>query len=606
MARSLRAALVLLTLASPLIAQVHPEWTKTYDATPIGYDSVRSVAIAPSGNVYAAGDTGEMPGGPYGVVTAALVLKYDAAGALQWERAFPSGTYIDSASDVVVDPSSESVYVVGRADGSRTNGFLALKLDASGNLLWQSSFRQPIGYFERAQLRPNGNLVVAGYLHGNGGFVVDELTPDGHTVWHTVAPGGDYAVGLELDSADDAIVCGDVSTGSSNTISNMRVVKFSPSGAVLWTRSFTGGGSSYEIAESTLTDASGAIYVAGRIADPANEPLGVLIKLDANGNEIWRRTTHGTASGVAYNAEGLRELAFAPDGNVRVLGVVANVGTGVDLAAFEFTPDGALVWQNTWSGPGDFDEYLIRTTSEPDGSLTTVASTEVRTDVYALVVIRWNVDGTIRWSRIESLGNPQRFGVGSAAFGPDGAIASGGYTTGTNPNAVVIQVRQEALPFCFGDGASGTCPCNNQSAAGDGQGCANSIGAAARLVNQGDASLTNDTLVLTSSGELPTTLSVFAQGSAQAVPLPFGDGISCTGGNVLRLYSKHASAGSASAPASGDPTVSARSSALGDTIAAGSRRYYQVFYRDPSTTFCSAPAGSTFNASSALSILWVP
>jgi hypothetical protein len=110
---------------------------------------------------------------------------------------------------------------------------------------------------------------------------------------------------------------------------------------------------------------------------------------------------------------------------------------------------------------------------------------------------------------------------------------------------------------------------------------------------------------LTSSGELPDAFSVFLQGSAQLAPAAFGDGLLCAGGNLLRLYSRNASAGSVSAPVGSDASISARSAALGDVISAGSTRYYQVYYRDAVASFCPPPTGSNFNLSSALSILWV-
>ena len=47
---------------------------------------------------------------------------------------------------------------------------------------------------------------------------------------------------------------------------------------------------------------------------------------------------------------------------------------------------------------------------------------------------------------------------------------------------------------------------------------------------------------------------------------------------------------SKSAPQAGDPSVSAQSALLGDPIAPGSSRYCQTYYRDPSLSFCPAPA----------------
>jgi len=56
----------------------------------------------------------------------------------------------------------------------------------------------------------------------------------------------------------------------------------------------------------------------------------------------------------------------------------------------------------------------------------------------------------------------------------------------------------------------------------------------------------------------------------------------------------------------GDPTVSARSAALGDVLTLGAVRYYQTYYRDPAPLFCPSPAGNAWNISSGLSVAWGP
>src|SRR5262249_49701509 len=137
-----------------------------------------------------------------------------------------------------------------------------------------------------------------------------------------------------------------------------------------------------------------------------------------------------------------------------------------------------------------------------------------------------------------------------------------------------------------------------------GRGCVNSLGDAARLRALGDSSLGSDRLVMTVTGEVSSALSVFLQGDAQTNARPYGDGLLCTGGSLLRLFTKTAVAGVVSAPEGGDPALSARSATLGQPIGIGSTRYYQVYYRDGSATFCPPP-NATWNVSSALSVLWV-
>ena len=156
------------------------------------------------------------------------------------------------------------------------------------------------------------------------------------------------------------------------------------------------------------------------------------------------------------------------------------------------------------------------------------------------------------------------------------------------------------------------CPCSNPPS-GSGRGCDNSANTGgASLQTAGDPDLSADTLSFTTSGQIPATLSILVQGDALAASgQVYGRGVRCAGGVLRTLYAKTAAGGGITAPDSGagDPTVSARSAALGDTLAGGQTRWYFVAYRDP-IAFCPAPfamAGKqTFNATQTWRILWRP
>jgi Tol biopolymer transport system component len=156
--------------------------------------------------------------------------------------------------------------------------------------------------------------------------------------------------------------------------------------------------------------------------------------------------------------------------------------------------------------------------------------------------------------------------------------------------------------FCFGDGSVVPCPCGNNGGAG--RGCQNSASTGgAQLVASGTPSLSADTLLLTSSGGLPSSFGIPLQGSTAVAHTAFGDGLRCAGGTLVRLYVKAAVGGVITAPQGGDPTISARSAALGDTIPLGATRIYQVYYRDPDPTLCPL-LNQTFNASQAVAVAW--
>jgi hypothetical protein len=160
------------------------------------------------------------------------------------------------------------------------------------------------------------------------------------------------------------------------------------------------------------------------------------------------------------------------------------------------------------------------------------------------------------------------------------------------------------VAFCAGDGSLATaCPCGNTGAAG--RGCRNSdvFSPGALLAVTGTSN--PDTVVLSASDMLAGASCIFIQGDQQAANgILFGDGLRCVSGSLKRLYVKTAAGGAASAPGPGDAALGARSAALGDPIAPGTQRYYQVYYRDPVGTFCATPVGNDWNVTSGAIVNW--
>ena len=153
---------------------------------------------------------------------------------------------------------------------------------------------------------------------------------------------------------------------------------------------------------------------------------------------------------------------------------------------------------------------------------------------------------------------------------------------------------------CPGDYMA-ACPCGNSGFTW--LGCQNSAGTGGAFL-RATGTTTPDTVVLRATGEMPTAVTIFLQGNAAIDPVAFGDGLRCVGGILKRLYTKNASGGAAIAPAGAEPSITARSAALGDPILAGDRRYYMTYYRDGNPTFCPLPTGNSFNASNAVKIVW--
>lgn len=126
----------------------------------------------------------------------------------------------------------------------------------------------------------------------------------------------------------------------------------------------------------------------------------------------------------------------------------------------------------------------------------------------------------------------------------------------------------------------------------------NSQGPGATLSTTGTASLAANDLVLHASGAIPGQFGLFYYGP-NAIQVPFGDGLRCVGGGAFRLNPPGAADGVGHIFRPLDLTQFPASSGPG-AITAGSRWFFQLWYRDP------AAAASGYNLSNGLDITFCP
>jgi hypothetical protein len=166
-----------------------------------------------------------------------------------------------------------------------------------------------------------------------------------------------------------------------------------------------------------------------------------------------------------------------------------------------------------------------------------------------------------------------------------------GFFYGTAP----VTSSGPGTAFCFGDGGGTACPCGN--AGGSGEGCANDTGNGGLLSGTGSASIAANDLVLTATN-LVSGPGLYFQGN-NAINggngNPFGDGLRCAGGGVIRLEVKFANAA--------NNFTSATTGSISGTggVSAGQTKRYQLWYRDPSST---APCQSGFNFTNGYEVTW--
>jgi plastocyanin len=148
--------------------------------------------------------------------------------------------------------------------------------------------------------------------------------------------------------------------------------------------------------------------------------------------------------------------------------------------------------------------------------------------------------------------------------------------------------------FCSGDGSGTACPCGNTG--NSGEGCANDTGSGALMSGAGSASISADDLVL-NVVNLTQGPGLFFQGNNavnSANGNPFGDGLRCAGGSVIRLEVQFANAGNNFSTQTSLPIAASGGANVGQT------KRYQYWYRDAGTS----PCNSLFNLSNGYEVTW--
>jgi hypothetical protein len=179
-------------------------------------------------------------------------------------------------------------------------------------------------------------------------------------------------------------------------------------------------------------------------------------------------------------------------------------------------------------------------------------------------------------------------------------VAGSNAATGESGLLLLTPIVTAGTGVCFGDGSGTACPCANESPTGSESGCLHSLGSGGKLAANGVPSLTTDTITLIGT-QMPDSSVLYFQGTTPAAGgagTPFGDGLRCAVGSVVRLGTKTNVQHASQYPSAGDPSVSAAG-----TVTVPGVRTYQCWYRNADPAFCTA---STFNLTNGLTLTWSP
>ena len=388
------------------------QWVKNYGGS--GEDTAQSVIETADGGFAVLGYSNSTDGDLAGKTMAVndfWLLKLDSEGDLQWSRTY--GGSKDDKGQSVIQTLDGGYAIVGYAmsddgDGSNNEGFhdnWILKLDSSGNILWERSFGFSghdhsydvlqtddggfffAGFLDVTQSNGEGNFGKGAYLtrHGVGEFWGTKLDADGNLQWRRYFGGtnNDRAHGV-VQADDGGYVMAGFSESDDFDISNTKgsydfwVVKVDKNGSMLWESSF--GGTGIEIAYGISKTNDGGYAVVGNtfstdtdISKNNGESDLWLIKIDDDGNLLWEKTFGGSGFEAGHGVYTTEKGGFVIAGNSKSMDgdTTENKGEN-DLWLLQTDASGNLIHQQSFGGSQlDFGYDVLETT---DGALVLVGN----------------------------------------------------------------------------------------------------------------------------------------------------------------------------------------------------------------------------------------
>lgn len=334
------------------------------------------------------------------------LLKFDENSNLQWNKTY--GGSKDDIGQSLAQTSDGGFILTGYSmssdgDASNNEGFhdnWILKLDAQGNLEWETSYgfsghdhsydileASQGGYFftgflDITSARADGNTEKGNSLtsHGVGEFWGTKIDEEGTVQWRGYFGGtnNDRAHGV-VQTKDGGFVMAGFTESDDFDISNTNgsydfwVVKVDSFGNLIWEKSFGGEGIevSYDIAK---TSDNGFVVVGNTFSTNGDILLNHgesdmwMIKLDEEGDLIWEQTYGGSQFDLAQAVVQSKDGGFLITGNTKSDDKDSSLNNGEnDIWLVKTNAFGDLVWEKSFGGSGlDFGFDLLENT---DGSI---------------------------------------------------------------------------------------------------------------------------------------------------------------------------------------------------------------------------------------------
>lgn len=360
------------------------------------------------------------------IITLALIpltSSYELANAATWAKSY-GGVQDENVFRSVVALSDGGHVIAGvtNSTGAGMNDIWIIRLNSSGNILWQKTYGGARNEETRSiQQTADGGFVVTGPTNSFGSGANDiwviKLNSAGAVQWQKTYGGSLADVSHAIQqTVDGGYVVAGFTKSFGTGLQDYFVIKLNATGGIVWQKAFGGAGN--DVIRFVKQVSDGGYLAAGFTHSFGTKGDIMLVKMDANGNMEWDMHYGGA------KFEEPSTILEVADGYI-VLEQSNSFSGNTDGWLFKVDTDGQIVWQKRVGG-GSFDE-LSAAQQTPDGGF--IAAGETKSfgiPAEDFWVVKFDSSGGIAWQKRYGGSNVEE--AESIALTPDGGYVVVGTT----------------------------------------------------------------------------------------------------------------------------------------------------------------------------------
>lgn len=320
-------------------------WSMTYGGS--GNELFNDMIPTGSGSYLAIGNTTSFGSG----LSDLWLVKLDSSGKITWQKAYGGpgnevGTWVAASGDGYIVSGATASF------GAVVRDLWALRLDSSGNILWQKTYGGP-GDESFPHIIPtqDGGYAFLGQTNSFGAGAADfwllKLDSSGNVTWQKTygGPADDVPQGIIQTADGGYLLAGSTkSFGAGNA--DGWVLKLDGSGKVTWQKTY-GGPAFDEFGRGVLQIAGGYIVSGDTSSFGAGGGDAWVLRLDNAGAIIWQNTYGGPSPDYADLIQ-----PIAADGGYVFTADTNSFGVGGQAMVFKLDSTGSVTWQKAYGGAG--------------------------------------------------------------------------------------------------------------------------------------------------------------------------------------------------------------------------------------------------------------